>query len=288
MICVPGKAFSVKRACPVYFCSTIFERSEIGQCRWVAKQNADAPTNAFSIAPGTATKLTGRRRRSSFDSRYDISPDTRAHADGRCEVSEVPKTASTTAEPTTDTDALQQHASVVAIESPDASDKVIERSGEDANRARKDCLNKTKESGPFEYSKEKEAPGTSSTNVDDATAYQVVGSKQQPNTVDNISFWVHIGRRAREQGSPVRACRLTCVQGERTTLQGGVGSSRKRIVRDERSNKDDVESAEYLSEEEVVVLRPSIKEAGSTSEEQLMELHCHLKTPHQFFYPRCD
>lgn len=143
--------------------------------------------------------------------------------------------------------------------SPYANDKVIEASGEDANRALNECSNKTNEDSPSECSKEKEAPGKLSKIVDGAKADKVRGSKQQLKTVHNIPFWVHIYRRAHHQGRPVRACRLTGTQGERTRSEGVVGSSRKRIKPYDRSNKEDMEIAGSSSEEEVVVRRPSIK-----------------------------
>lgn len=224
MRCVPGQAFFVKRACHVYFGSRIFERSEIVQSRWIAKQNADTISKAFSVSAETVKKRTGRRHRYRFDSRLNISAVARAHAERRCEVSAVAEAARNTAEPTTESRAWKQHASDVVMESSDASDKVLEASGEDANHVPKDNSKKTKEDSSSDCSKEKEAPRTSSKIVDDEKAYKLGGSKPHPKTVDKIPFCVHVDRRARDKGRPVPACRLTCAQGEWTLREGGVGS----------------------------------------------------------------
>lgn len=84
-------------------------------------------------------------------------------------------------------------------------------------------------------------------------------------------------------------CRLKSDQGEGILREGGLGSSRERIMRDESSNKDDVESARSLSEEEVVIRHPLMKkQARRTSENKTAKDLLRSYKIHQLFCPRCD
>lgn len=137
MRCVPGKAFSVKRPCPVYFCRRIFDLSEICQSQRVAKQNR-IQSKPFLITPETGTKQTGRQRRSNFESRRDITAGGEATVEGKSKVSASPETATTTVEQAANSGTSPQDMSGLAMDSADRSGKAIEARIEGANRAPKE------------------------------------------------------------------------------------------------------------------------------------------------------